>query len=143
MLESVKFDLISDQDIEFTLDKKVQRGLFSSAVAIRVHKNKISRPLNDIGRITGAEQMPRSTNYQEILFKYLKDSEQAVAYLNAAIEEGDPNLFLLALKNVAEAQGSDLTNFSQAPPSLELQTILQLLYDAGLVFTLREDRKAS
>jgi DNA-binding phage protein len=49
--------------------------------------------------------MPRSTSYQEILLNHLKDSEKAVAYLNAAIEEGDPDLFLLALKNAIEAQG--------------------------------------
>jgi hypothetical protein len=85
----------------------------------------------------------RSTPYQEILIKRLENSEQAIAYLNAAIEEGDPALFLLALQNVAAAQGSDLTHLSQADPSLELQNILQLLCDAGLVFTFRDDRKAS
>ncbi|BFU90693.1 MAG: hypothetical protein NTAFB01_18800 [Nitrospira sp.] len=30
---------------------------------------------------------------------------EAEEYLNAALEEGDPELFLLALRNVAEAQG--------------------------------------
>jgi DNA-binding phage protein len=52
--------------------------------------------------------MLRSTDYQKLLNKRLKDAEQAVAYLNAAVEEGDPELFWIALQNVAEAQGVDL-----------------------------------
>lgn len=55
--------------------------------------------------------MARSKNYQEWLIKKLKDHDEAVAYLNAALEEsfkGDEesqHLFLMALRNVAEAQG--------------------------------------
>ncbi|MDO9289547.1 MAG: putative addiction module antidote protein [Thermodesulfovibrionales bacterium] len=44
-------------------------------------------------------------NYQEDLIESLKNSREAAAYLNAAIEEGDRELFLLALRNIAEAQG--------------------------------------
>jgi probable addiction module antidote protein len=35
----------------------------------------------------------------------LRDAGEAEEYLNAALEEGDPELFLLALRNVAEAHG--------------------------------------
>ena len=55
--------------------------------------------------------MPRYRDYNEELLEYLKDHDEAVAYLNAAWEEsldGDEEsqkLFLLALRNVAEAQG--------------------------------------
>lgn len=55
--------------------------------------------------------MARSKNYQEWLIEKLKDHDQAVAYLNEAFEEcfnGDEEsikLFMLALRNVAEAQG--------------------------------------
>jgi probable addiction module antidote protein len=55
--------------------------------------------------------MSRSKKYQEFLLEQLKDHDEAVAYLNAALEEslkGDEesqHLFLLALRNVAEAQG--------------------------------------
>jgi DNA-binding phage protein len=87
--------------------------------------------------------MTRSTPYQDILNKRLQDPEQAAAYLNAAIEADDVDLFLLALKNVAAAQGTDLTDLSQTYPSLELQNILRLLSDAGLIFAIRDDRKAS
>jgi len=47
----------------------------------------------------------KDTTYQEDLVNALKDPREAAAYLNAAIEEGDRAVFLLALRNVAEAQG--------------------------------------
>lgn len=55
--------------------------------------------------------MAKNKKYQEFLMEHLKDHEEAVAYLNAALEEslkGDEesqHLFLIALRNVAEAQG--------------------------------------
>lgn len=47
----------------------------------------------------------KSISYQEYLIKSLKDPVEAEAYLNVALEEGDPQLLLLALRNVAEANG--------------------------------------
>lgn len=47
----------------------------------------------------------RSASYQAYLIESLKDPKRSAAYLDAALEEGDPELFLLALRNVAEAQG--------------------------------------
>lgn len=55
--------------------------------------------------------MARSRKYQDFLIEQLKDHDEAVAYLNAALEEslkGDEEsqqVFLIALRNVAEAQG--------------------------------------
>ena len=55
--------------------------------------------------------MARSKKYQEFLHEHLADHDEAVAYLNAALEEslkGDEesqHLFLIALRNVAEARG--------------------------------------
>lgn len=49
--------------------------------------------------------MPTSKPYQPELIKTLQTPRRAAAYLNAALEEGDPEVFLLALRNVAEAQG--------------------------------------
>ena len=50
--------------------------------------------------------------YQDILIDDLKDPKEAQGYLNAALEEGDEKLFLIALKNVLEAQGG-LSEFSK------------------------------
>jgi probable addiction module antidote protein len=47
----------------------------------------------------------RTTSYRESLLKSLKDPEEAVEYLNAALEEDDEASFILALRNVAEARG--------------------------------------
>lgn len=55
--------------------------------------------------------MAKSKKYQDFLIEQLKDHDEAVAYLNAALEEslkGDEEsqqVFLIALRNVAEAQG--------------------------------------
>jgi len=47
----------------------------------------------------------RSVNYREDLLKALKDPGERAAYINAALEEGDTKVLLIALKNVAEANG--------------------------------------
>jgi probable addiction module antidote protein len=59
-----------------------------------------------------AKKLPKCADYHEALLLRLKDHDYAAAYLNAALKEslkGDAEsreLFLSALKNVAEAQGS-------------------------------------
>ena len=49
--------------------------------------------------------MKKSKAYQPALIDNLRNVGEAEEYLNAALEEEDPELFLLALRNVAEAQG--------------------------------------
>lgn len=55
--------------------------------------------------------MAKCKTYEEFLLEHLKDHDEAVAYLNAALEEslkGDEKslqVFLIALRNVAEAKG--------------------------------------
>ncbi|MFI4938658.1 MAG: DNA-binding protein [Candidatus Berkiellales bacterium] len=51
------------------------------------------------------KQQPKSISYQEYLIDSLKYPEEAAGYLNAALEGGDINVFLLALQNVVQAQG--------------------------------------
>ena len=90
-----------------------------------------------------------TTTYQEDLIEALKDPREAAAYLNAAIEEGDRELFLLALRNVAEAHGG-MTAISQKcklnRESLykmlskngnpEIRSILTLLHSMGLKLSI-------
>jgi probable addiction module antidote protein len=51
----------------------------------------------------------KTGSFQEYLINSLTDPQEAEAYLNVALEEyqedGDSEMFLLALKNVAQAQG--------------------------------------
>ncbi len=49
--------------------------------------------------------MGKTRSYKEYLLEQLQDAEQAAAYINAALEEDDPHMFLMALRDVAEAQG--------------------------------------
>ena len=49
--------------------------------------------------------MKRGRNYWKDLIEDLKDPRESAAYLNAALEEGNKQAFLLALKHVVEAQG--------------------------------------
>lgn len=50
-----------------------------------------------------------TSDYHEKLIESLQDKEDAMAYLEVALEEyeddGDTNAFMMALKNVVEAQG--------------------------------------
>lgn len=57
-------------------------------------------------------------NYKEDLLKRLVDPTYAAGYLDAALEDEDPQVFLLALRDVAEARGlSDLA--AEAEPARE------------------------
>lgn len=49
--------------------------------------------------------MKPSVSYDEFMGEMLKDRDFAAEYLSAAIREEEPELLLLALRNVANAQG--------------------------------------
>lgn len=49
--------------------------------------------------------MKPSKSYREDLIRSLRDPNEASRYLNAAMEDGSEGVFLLALRDVAEAQG--------------------------------------
>ena len=73
--------------------------------------------------------MPVSKPYQPELIKSLKTPRRAAAYLNAALEEGDPEVFLLALRNVAEAQGG-ITQLA-ARAKLNRENLYRMLSERG------------
>ena len=45
----------------------------------------------------------RTSSYRDRLLEDLRDSQEAADYINAALEEGEPEMLLLALRDVAEA----------------------------------------
>ena len=55
----------------------------------------------------------RLLDYQEQLLIKLQDEKFAAAYLNEALQDEDPRMFLLALKNVIDAQQNDLAAVAQ------------------------------
>lgn len=48
--------------------------------------------------------MKKTKPYEGFLNEYLADPKDAVEYLNTAMEDEDPRVFLLALKHVAKAR---------------------------------------
>lgn len=49
--------------------------------------------------------MGRSRRYEDVLDEDLQDPTEAVGYLDACLADGDPDVFLLALRDVARARG--------------------------------------
>jgi len=49
--------------------------------------------------------MARPRRYEDILDEDLRDPTEAAGYLSACLEDGDPEVFLLALRDVARARG--------------------------------------
>jgi len=86
---------------------------------------------------------------------YLKTGKDIVAYLNAALEDGEPAVLLEALRNVAQAKGGMGALAKAAGVSREslyrtlsrcgnpkIETIMALLNALGLKLTI-ERRKAA
>jgi probable addiction module antidote protein len=73
--------------------------------------------------------MKKSKAYQPDLLESLRDPGEAEEYLNAALEEGDPELFLLALRNVAEAQGGVAQLAEKA--KLNRESLYKILSERG------------
>lgn len=57
---------------------------------------------------------PRSRPWEESLYPWLRDDDElAMGYLNDALHDDDPRVFLLALRQVAEARGIGMTELSK------------------------------
>jgi probable addiction module antidote protein len=67
-------------------------------------------------------------DHQKSLLETLKDPREAAEYLNAALEEGDNELFLLALKNVVKASG--VTNIARKT-NLNRENLYKMLSEKG------------
>lgn len=88
--------------------------------------------------------MKLTKSYQESLIQTLKEPREAAEYINASLEEDDLDVFLLALRNVAEAHG--MTSVSRRTKlnrvslyrmlskrgNPEFQSVLHLLNSWGL-----------
>jgi probable addiction module antidote protein len=74
-------------------------------VAQKVLKNGILESPRLIWQITGGGIVATSRDYQVSLIERLRDPKEAAAYLDAALEDGDRAVFLLAIRNVIQALG--------------------------------------
>jgi len=73
--------------------------------------------------------MARSRSYETDLVEALKDPEEAAEYLTAALEDGDPEVFLLALRTVADAHGG-MGRLSRAA-NLNRESLYRMLSGQG------------
>lgn len=72
----------------------------------------------------------RFIDYQEELLQSLQDPQEACAYLNAALDDEDPRIFLLALKNVLEAQGNNMAILAKKS-QLNRESLYRMLSKRG------------
>lgn len=98
--------------------------------------------------------MARKTgDYHTEHIQWLKDPENAAGYLNAVIEEGDKDALLLALRNIAEAEGGMAAVAEKAHVKREslyrmlstggnpaLSNLLSILHGMGLKMTIQPDK---
>src|SRR3970040_857299 len=73
--------------------------------------------------------MAKSRNYQSNLLEALKDPNEAVEYLNAALEDGEPEVFLLALRDVVDSYGG--MGKLAASTSLNRENLYRMLSTKG------------
>lgn len=72
----------------------------------------------------------RLISYEEELQQLLQDPKEALAYLNAALMDEDQRIFLLALKNVLEAQGGDISSLAEKA-QLNRENLYRMLSKKG------------
>ncbi len=95
----------------------------------------------------------KTAGYQEDLIESLKDPGEAAEYLNAAIEDGDREVFLLAMRNVAQAHGGmaaiakkahinreSLYRMLSRKGNPELRSVFNLLQVVGLKMSIEPEK---
>jgi len=72
---------------------------------------------------------PNSIPYQETLKAALRDPLEAAHYLNACLEDGDPRVFLTALRDVADSMGGMAKLSREA--KLNRESLYRMLSESG------------
>jgi len=95
---------------------------------------------------------PHAASYEDFLDDVLRDPKLAAGYLNEAINENDPILVLMALRNVARAHGiksiakalhtqrENVSRMLSARGNPGLANFLKILSAAGLVLQVKAKR---
>ena len=96
--------------------------------------------------------MTKTRSYQDDLLKALTDPIEAKEYLNAALEDKNPEIFLLALKDVVEAntiisKKIKITNIDREildktlseKDNLQLNSISNILSNLGFKLAIEQD----
>ncbi|MBX9830598.1 putative addiction module antidote protein [Candidatus Babeliales bacterium] len=97
----------------------------------------------------------RHIDYHERLIEDLKDPIEAIAYLNAALMDEDPRIFLIAVRNVIEAHGLSIADIAEetnlnrenlyrtlsAKGNPKLTSIIPILNSLGLNLAIQPYKK--
>jgi len=75
------------------------------------------------------KQVLTTESYRENLLESLRKPDEALLYLNACLEDGDPRVFLLALRDVADARGGIRALSHQA--GLNRESLYRMLSNSG------------
>ncbi|BAZ46251.1 hypothetical protein NIES4102_32810 [Chondrocystis sp. NIES-4102] len=98
--------------------------------------------------------MSRTRSYQDDLLKALTDPVEAREYLNAALEDENPEVFLLALRDVVEAnstmselakatnRNSDLYKTLSAQGNPQLNSVRSILNQIGFKLAVEVNQSA-
>src|SRR5262245_49648141 len=113
-----------------TMPRAAPRHSWCSGVEIRRRRGPISARHRPIGMTTNGESgmSKLSKDYRETLLEDLHDPQEAAAYLTVALEEGDSAVFLLALRNVADARGMSAV---AAKAQLNRESLYRMLSERG------------
>ena len=96
-----------------------------------------------------------SVPYEDYLLESLKNPREAALYLEAAMEDDDPRVFLLALRQVAQARGmsvvagrakvgrESLYKALSKAGNPEINTVSRVLRAAGLRLSVKPVAKAA
>ncbi len=71
----------------------------------------------------------KTESWREKLLESLRNPEEAAQYLNACLEDDDPRVFLLALRDVADARGGIRTLSRDA--QLNRESLYRMLSRSG------------
>ena len=72
----------------------------------------------------------KARDYRQHLDEVLEDDAEAAAYLNAALTEGDPEVFLLALRDVARTREGGLAGLAETA-QLNREHLYRMLSENG------------
>jgi probable addiction module antidote protein len=93
----------------------------------------------------------RTAKYEDGLHAALQNPEEAAAYLNAALEENEQEIFLLSLRDIADAHGfsqlaqdtqlnrENLYRMLSATGNPQLSSLNALLHSVGLRLAVEVD----
>jgi probable addiction module antidote protein len=108
---------------------KIKKSSSSSPAATNARKRVTSKKRNGTGPTSKRARSRASHPYERDLHQDLADPREAAAYLTAAIEDGDLNVFLLALRDVAQVHGG-LGKLSSAS-ALNRRALYRMLSERG------------